>query len=260
MILPTVHALQTQPRFPENAWYDAASGRYIPPEVVPADDEALRSLGRVDTSPPANVSSNQGSSLDWGWDWGWDLRWSDFGWMAEALRFLVLAVLVLMVATVIGLLIQYALRNYLPQRFRRPPQVGSIAIDPARIVDLPFEVAAADGDLLAQARACMQRADYAAAIVYLYGYWLLALDQTRHIHLHKGKTNRMYLAELSGNPQLQSATQQIVHIFERSFFGQHPVTGQQFAAVWDQLDEFHRRVSGQQPPSAAPRVATGVNS
>ena len=51
-------------------------------------------------------------------------------------------------------------------------------------------------DLLAEARRHYQAGNYGAAIVYLFSFQLVQLDQRQIIRLAKGKTNRQYLREV----------------------------------------------------------------
>ncbi|MCA9180349.1 MAG: hypothetical protein KDA51_02830, partial [Planctomycetales bacterium] len=95
----------------------------------------------------------------------------------------------------------------------------------------------------------MQAEDFDDAIAFLYGYLLLALDQSRLIHLQKGKTNRMYLLELGSLVPLRQNVEVAMLIFEASYFGKHRVTREQFLAVWQQLESFHQML---QAASAVP--------
>ena len=52
--------------------------------------------------------------------------------------------------------------------------------------------------LLEEARRSYEEGDYNTAIVYLYSYQLVKLDQNQWIRLAKGKTNRQYLARTVG--------------------------------------------------------------
>ena len=98
--------------------------------------------------------------------------------------------------TLLVLLTYYSLRDYLPERLTPQRTSPVINIDPARVAELPFEPKPTGDDPLSAAMRAMQAEDFDDAIAFLYGYLLLALDQSRLIHLQKGKTNRMYLLEL----------------------------------------------------------------
>ena len=98
----------------------------------------------------------------------------------------------------------------------------------------------------------MRAGRYNEAVVYLYGYMLLALDQSRKIHLQKGKTNRMYLRELRSEMQLQSIVSKTMLAFEDVFFGRYEIDRGRFEMLWDQRDEFHRLVRPPLEVAASP--------
>jgi hypothetical protein len=124
-----------------------------------------------------------------------------------------------------------------------------VEIDLARVEELPFEVRAAALDPLSEAQRLMRSGNYDAAIVYLYGYMLLALDQTRKIHLQKGKTNRMYLRELSRVEKgtLRRIVESTMLAFEQVYFGKHSLSAEHFQLLWEQVDEFNRLVHVAEP-------------
>ncbi len=102
----------------------------------------------------------------------------------------------------------------------------------------------------------MRAGRYNEAVIYLYGYMLLALDQARKIHLQKGKTNRMYLRELRSNEALHKIVRQQILAFEDVFFGRYDIDAARFATLWQQLDAFHRLL--QPAPAAQTATPTGV--
>ncbi len=238
---------------PIQGWYDAKHERYVPPAVLPAQDNDLRSQGRVGKAPLPQAASNVSWWPDWNWTGsGMGTWWGGWGqWLTGSLY--VLAVLV--IVSVIALLVYYSMRDYWPERSDKKLPAKALTIDPARMVDLPFEVQDNSGDPLAAARSAMQRGDFDAASAYLYSYMLLALDQSRVIHLQRGKTNRMYLAELSRHLPLASIVEQAMLLFEASYFGKHVTSEQQFLVVWEQLEPFHRRLQIVTTSAADPQMA-----
>jgi hypothetical protein len=230
--------------FPKNVWYDPDTRQYIPPKIPPADDSPWRQAGWVETSPSAPA---QDSTIDNSW-WDWVPPFPNLSGLAEWIPRLVFAVLGVALLIVIGSLTYYSLRNYLPGALRNKKSAEAIEIDPARVLDLPFEVQAVDSHPLAEAERLMRVGAYNGAIVFLYGYLLLALDQSRKIHLQKGKTNRMYLRELGQETRLREIVYQAMLRFEDGYFGKHSISREQFLEVWAQVDEFHRRL---EPPRAA---------
>ncbi|MEO8269009.1 MAG: DUF4129 domain-containing protein [Aureliella sp.] len=214
---------------PINNWYDKQTGEFVLPEVAAADDDPIRTHGNVVDSPPPTPPT---SSTPWNWNWS-------LGSFTQWLPTLMFAVLATGLLILLGLLTYYSLRDYMPQRrtSKRPTKV--LDIDPARMVDLPFEPKPTGDDPLSAAERAMQVENYGDAIAYLYGYMLLALDQSRLIHLQKGKTNRMYMRELGNRLSLRENVERAMLTFEASYFGKHRVTREQFLQVWEQVESFH---------------------
>ncbi len=238
--------------FRKNSWYDANSKQFVPPKIQPAEDDPLRQNGR--TAPPPPVSPASTATSRW-----WDNLFQslpDFNWLARVFPTLLFWALGAVLLSVLAVLTYYALRNYMPNHFQRQPATTAIAIDPTRMVDLPFEVDdTVDGHPLAQAERLMQAGNYDSAIIFLYGYLLLALDQSRKIHLQKGKTNRMYLRELRASASLQEILQQAILVFEACYFGKHAVSRSDFLQVWQRIDEFHQLV---QQPAISPTTSLSL--
>ncbi len=239
---------------PIKNWYDANSGSYVPPQVPAAQDNALRSQGLVGKAPAPQAASNSSWWPDWNWGGGAGMGnwWAAWGqWLSISLYILSILVLI----SLIALLVYYSVRDYWPERSDKKLPAKALTIDPARMVDLPFEMQDSSGDPLSAARAALQRRDFDAAIAYLFSYLLLALDQSRTIHLQRGKTNRMYLAEIKRNVQLASIVEQAMLLFEASYFGKHTATERPFLEVWEQLDTFHRQLQIAAPSAAAQQAS-----
>jgi hypothetical protein len=218
-------------------WYNRSEDRYAPPRVNPEPDNSIRKQGWLASEVSASSKKKRPfSDFNWGpWNFG------NWGSASDLFSAVVLTVLAVLIAVSLALLIFYSLRNYVPSRFRQSSPPGAIEIDPSRVVDLPFEAQQSSyQNPLEQAEAFMQAGRYQEAVVYLYAYQLLALDRSRKIELHKGKTNRMYLRELHAEAQLQSIVQQTMLLFEAVFFGKHEIDRDSFEACWQLLPEFHR--------------------
>jgi hypothetical protein len=114
--------------------------------------------------------------------------------------------------------------------------------DSAPLDALPSRVVPAKGGLLEEARRQYEAGNYNAAIVYLYSYELLKLDQNQMLRLARGKTNREYLRELAGRPELYSILAQSLVPFEDVYFGEHELNRERFEACWNQVDRFHRLI------------------
>ena len=107
---------------------------------------------------------------------------------------------------------------------------------------LPFDVDRSIGDFLDAAKNAYVKQDYRMAMIYLFSHTLLTLDQNQWIRLTRGKTNRQYLAELRSNRELQRYFEQVMIPFEAAFFGDIPISRQQFEHCWQQTDRFHQMV------------------
>ena len=235
---------------PVNKWYDKQTGQYVPPEATAAEDDPIRTQGKVIDSPLPTAPPTPGSP--WNWNWNWNLG---LGGVIQWLPVFLFSVLASVLLLLLVLLSYYSLRDYLPERLTPKPPSKVLDIDPARMADLPFETMSTLDDPLRAAERAMHAENYDDAIANVYGYMLLALDQTRLIHLQKGKTNRMYLIELGNRKPLQKNVETAMLTFEWSYFGKHRVHREQFLAVWQQLDTFHQLLQAaplENLPSATP--------
>ena len=106
------------------------------------------------------------------------------------------------------------------------------------IEQLPFQVRRPQRDLLAEARRHYENGNYAEAIIYLFSYQLVQLDQHHRIELKKGKTNWQYLAELRRWPTLRGIVMTTTLAFEDVFFGHHPISQTEFERCWNRLADF----------------------
>ncbi|MCA9125819.1 MAG: hypothetical protein KDB22_01995 [Planctomycetales bacterium] len=227
---------------PNGKWYDSTTKNFVAPVFPPQADNPIRSDGWT----------KQANNQEWDWQWPDWLDWSGQASQATqvGLMYLLAVILGSILLAIVATIVWYGFRDYLPNRGLAIGKKTSVEIDPTRIVDLPFEVQSGIEDPLGEARRRMATGDYDSAIVFLYGYLLLALDRQRFIHLQKGKTNRMYLREMAASLRLREIVLGAMLAFEESFFGKHRLTQVQFQAVWQHLDEFHQLVAA----AAAKRV------
>lgn len=216
-------------------WYDSAKGEYRPPKLSQDLDHPLRRTGTLAGPNGTNTTTGTGRGGGGGGGWNWP--------SGEVIGYIILITLGTALLGVGILLAATSLRHWLPGRRTRPLDHAPIAIDPTRVVDLPFEAQTEMQDPLAYARALMAQGKFDEAIIFIYGYMLLALDRAGKITLHRGKTNRMYLQELSGETQLRSMLTPVMVAFEDVFFGRHSIEPERFRRIWDQLDGFHRALA-----------------
>ena len=221
-------------------WYDRAQDGYAPPKLEPEEDNPIRVEGwiaeeenlRKAESEKKKAAKAATATRGGAWNWaGFDTTWFST---------IIIALLGIALVTIILLLSYQSLKTYMPGRWEKGEQRKSIVIDPAKVSDLPFEVQQATyQNPLAEAEALMRAGKYREAILFLYGYMLLALDQSRKIDLQKGKTNRMYLRELKSQKDLRAIVETTMLSFEDVYFGKHAIGEEQFLLSWNQVDDFH---------------------
>lgn len=212
-------------------WYDAEKQAYRTPTVSSELDSPIRVNGweaapkpPKPTPPPAAGGAN--------WNWGFSgMDFSIIVWVVLGIALIALA----------AVLAGASMKNWRGTQ-RLSKQLDAIQIDPTRVVDLPFEAESAMQDPLEGARRLAMAGDYDGAVQYLYGYMLLALDRAGQIVLHRGKTNRMYMFELSGQRTLRDLLQPTMLAFEDVFFGRHAIDRDRFTMLWNNLDRFHQEL------------------
>lgn len=208
-------------------WWNHDSKSYNSPTAESFSDNPLRKEGRLGELPTQP-------------SWNWKMN---FSWLGEVLSYLFITFLALLLIVGLVLFIMHILRSNISSRGLAESSSSEIKIDPARVEDLPFEADQWMGDPLSHARKLAQQGRFDEAIIYLYGYQLLALDQSRKIHLHRGKTNRMYLREIELQVRLKELVGLTMDKFEQVYFGKHSLTKPSFLEVWSNLDSFHSLLS-----------------
>lgn len=204
-------------------WYDSSEHDFAPPTLRKAEDHPVRIDGRL--ARPRRP-----------WNW------PNFNWgLGGFSRVLFYGILIASTAALLICLI-FLVRHFAPgvSGSSQKRSKKSIEIDLTKVEDLPFAVHRMEGDLLGHARHLADAGKFEQATIYLYGYVLLALDQSRKVFLQKGKTNRMYLHELDRFPPLESIAETIMLKFEQVHFGHRSISPESFEQSWNELDEFHR--------------------
>lgn len=173
----------------------------------------------------------------------WQPRWRWRGW-SRTLRGTGWVILTaITIALIVALVWAYRRSDVLLQRTRR--RTGQSQESPditAAFENLPFVLDADRPDLLAEARYRYEQRDFRRAVILLFSYQLIQLDQRQRIRLAKGKTNRQYLRELRGDAELQQIVQETMQLFEQTYFGGQSPTAGEFERCWRQLDAFHREL------------------
>ena len=122
--------------------------------------------------------------------------------------------------------------------------------DADRVEALPFQVRAASGDFLSEARRLYDAGRYSEAIVYLFSHELVQLDKHHVIRLTKGKTNRQYVREARGRPVLRSVLETTMVAFEEAFFGNKALSRETFERSWNRLNEFELELQREERAAA----------
>lgn len=239
-------ALRSDDRFP---WYDAKNDKLQPVVLVRVrgkfkGDMKKDSHGHFDghgsgddgsSGGDSNSDSNDGSSSP-----NFSMPDVSAPWLIWVVWLVIGGVLVFLAVMLIKAFLDREARNSKSSdEFSSEPEE-----DDSRLDALPVPKAMPKSGLLEEARRCYEAGDYNTAIVYLYGYELLRLDQNQLIRLARGKTNRQYLRELSGRGELQSVLARTIVPFEDAYFGNHPLERARFEACWNDVARFDRLVEG----------------
>ncbi len=233
-------------------WYDRSEDSFAPPATGELRDNDIRTDGWIAQEKTTNPSAATGTGSQQSNSWNWRFPQIS-GDVASAFIIGLLAIILL---TILLMLTRHSIRYYRPGIRKRKAKQNEIAIDPTRVVDLPFQAEEAHYENpLAQAEALVKAGNFSAAIVLLYGYQLLVLDQARKIELHRGKTNRMYLNELASHKSLLSMLGATISVFEEAYFGRRIISKERFMAIWDRLPEFQELVTTERIAPATPAVS-----
>ncbi len=175
------------------------------------------------------------------------------GWGTWAIEFnLYQLFLVLLALGVVWFVVRVLLRWYLASRQEvgKPlsgKQESTTTVMPEPLDQLPVAVPTGSAGLWKLAQQAAQQGQWNQAIVYLYSYLLLQLDQAGWIRLEKGRTNRYYLRQLRADPEVYSWMREIVWAFEDAFFGHHQLSPQRFQKCWELVPQLRQRIGRSTP-------------
>jgi hypothetical protein len=110
----------------------------------------------------------------------------------------------------------------------------------ARLGDLPEGIRPADADPWAEANRRRAAGDLAGAVVCLFAYQLLVLDQLGLIRLAPGRTGRHYLQSLRDRELIDSVGATL-HLFEDVYYGRRSPNARAFESVWLRALAFQER-------------------
>lgn len=217
---------------PDDApWLDSKAGEILPIDF--GDRESARSASRAEIpeAAPAAPVAPAGTGRTWNWDWVLSVF--------EIVSYVFLAL-------VVGLVAYLGYRYY--RRWRKlNSDEGYDERSASRTVEqsmrqLSFDVDFSGSDFCDEAEKAYRSGDLRSAIIYLFSYVLVSLDQKGHIRLRKGKTNREYLREIRGQRGLVKFYQRVMVPFEETFFGDYQLEREDFENCWSQLGQFQKDV------------------
>lgn len=238
-----------EPVVSDSVWFDSESKTLVPVEVVDRRTDTLNRESRWVPKPPQAAKPTTkvappvpagGGTTFWGM-----LTWGNFfGWI----------LLLLLMAGLVGAL-AYVFANS-SFDFRPAPVQQTLVRQQTlddqtkqRITELPAELRDTDVNPRTELERLMQRGDFDRAIVFLYGHQLLMLDRVAWLRLSRWKTNHQYVRETRGNrTPAGDLLAETVDAFERSYFGRHHLSGEQFETLWKNNLELESMIA--QPAGA----------
>ncbi len=120
-----------------------------------------------------------------------------------------------------------------------------------RMKHLPKELRRTDVNLRSEAQRLMQDAQYDQAIILLFAHQLLMLDRYGLLRLNRGKTNRKYIRETrASSEQVAGCLESTVASFERSYFGRHKITRNEFSDTWRLNEKLETSLEKKQAEAA----------
>lgn len=232
---------QSDPKLSPNdmPWLDSKSGVILPVEF--GDRQSARSTLRAEISDAVvGGAPRGGGAVTWPWmNWDWLGTWS---WIWSALQFVFYALLIL----VIGLGAYFGYRYYRRDRELHGNERWDERLSTRTLGEsmqqLSFDVDLSSGNFCDAAEKAYRSGDLRSAMIFLFSYVLVSLDQKGHIRLRKGKTNREYLREIRGEQRLAKFYQRVMVPFEETFFGDYQLKPDDFENCWSQLGQFQKDV------------------
>ena len=179
---------------------------------------------QADDTRPLNLPPQRARNRATGGTW-------DMSWIGDIFTFLMwLVVAALIVAIVVALLRSWQQAEQQPSDLSTVKGADGAQI--ARVEALPVAIDQPLANLLTEAQRLAARGEYSLAMIYLFSHQLVEADKVSALRLRKGKTNRQYLRELRRNqpetPELPQSLERTMLAFERSFFGAHAPTREEF--------------------------------
>ncbi len=117
---------------------------------------------------------------------------------------------------------------------------GSSVGTAAQLANLPEGLRPGSGDPWAEALRRRAAGDLGGAIVCLFAYQLLRLDQMGLIRLAPGRTGRQYVQTIH-DPEFVDTLEATLGLFEDVYYGRRLPTLEAFEAVWRSAQVFQER-------------------
>jgi hypothetical protein len=184
---------------------------------------------RTDSVAPVEIRETEARS---------DYRPPGMGVLNGLLQGLAWTLIAAVLAGFVVVLVRYWLR--MRRESTASPAAKPRAATPPEIDLLPVAADRGKGGLLDEARKAYEAGDFGRAIVFLFSYQLLRLDQQQIIRLARGKTNRQYLREAAPRRPLVDVVRATMIAFEEVFFGKHALDRERFESCWSQLPRFEQ--------------------
>jgi hypothetical protein len=230
-------------RSTNSVWYDPEQGSIKP------SGTAKKAL---DVSDRHDAVASPELPYDWSWlDWfSTDLS-NFFTWIFSGWKIVLILFFLILIFTIAYIIWKYTDFGAWYSPTRRKTTKAALEREAVKIQDLPFEIEQSLLGLLGQAERHRAAGDYSRAIAYLYSHVLVTLDEARCIRLAKGKTNRMYIRELKDRETIRGFANQLVTVFEFTFFGKHQLDAPTFDSIWNQLATFEGELTRIEKQSTA---------
>ncbi len=239
-------------RSTNSIWYDTEQGSIKP------SGTAKKAL---DVSDRHDAVASPDLPYDWSWlDWFTTDLSDFFTWIFSGWKIVLILFFLILIFTIAYIIWQYTDFGARYSPTRRKTTKAALEREAVKIQDLPFEIEQSLLGLLGQAERHRAAGDYSRAIAYLYSHVLVTLDEARCIRLAKGKTNRMYMRELKDREAIRGFANQLVTVFEFTFFGKHQLDAPTFDSIWNQLATFEselKRIEKQSTASTSLPTALG---
>lgn len=229
----------------DTSWYDSDTGKIIPMKVREVTDDSVnrhsRWLPKAKKVPkPAQTTSGTTTTGTGSGLFGTDLSLGNvFGWL----------LLVLMICVVVGVLVYAFSKAEIDLGESKSKSDGDEGETPdaqtiERMKHLPAELRRTDVNLRSEAERLMKAGQFDQAIILLFGHQLLLLDHAGLLRLSRGKTNGRYVRETRGADRDCGDWLRLTATnFEKSYFGRHEITAEEFTALWRFNELLEQRVA-----------------